>query len=864
MVGTEGPSGTHLFAEADIFTSNPPTPTLLGTRSKRAVRILLWTLTCLALLPVLLAGLIWWQKDRLIGIVVERCNERLKTPVRVDRIDLTIWSTFPRVAVQMDSVIIQESCGDHTARMAALGQVQFGFSPWDMLHGTYEVAFLRVRGGHVNMRHLADGTINYDIIRKDTTAASGKPSGFALRQIQLDSIRYRFADEGPAATLVSVRLAHGDAALRTGGSLTTVSLKTEGGQIHRLIVGNNRLAQELPVKLDNVLEIEAGKELRFKPATIRLGTADFAVEGRIGLDTAQGQYRFHLENEGSSLAALAILLPACARQELEKYRSKGQVYFKGDMESTQRGMRFPKITAQFGTKRAHFEHPAYKMSFSDVSLMGSFQLPEGQTLETAQLSLKKAQGTLAGHPFTAEIELRNLVKPQVKGFAKARLPLAFFTPQLAESGIVEPSGDMDLDIRFATTAKGLTKAEGSVDLQGLGFLAGNRKLKFEGWQGSLALEGEVLTAQALSGRIGRTDLALEGRLENLLGYLAGTRPALALEVGVQSQYLDLDELLAAAPGSSQAEQAAAAKTGESQDYRFAIAPGLRLSAQCQVGQLRFRRFSPRSIRGQVEVSNQRLSLEGVRFYEVGGLFQVSGSLDARPELMQLESRYAVEGARMDSLFYVMEDFNQTTLKSNQIQGRLTAKGTLSMGLNHKLEVAKPSVTAAAEISLTDGALLYFEPAQALGSFIDKEELKYLRFSALENKITIQNEVLTIPEMDIRSNVFRCYVRGTQTFRQDMDYHLRVPMKYIRKSSLEAEGSELGGNLMLVMRGRPGHLKVGYDVAAVKDKIKNDFKEEKQNFLNLFKRKPQTVKPEEKPAEEPKSEEPAASPFLDLD
>lgn len=836
----------------------------MGTRSKRAVRILLWTLAGLALLPLLLAGLVWWQKDRLIGIVVERCNERLKTPVRVDRIDLTIWSTFPRVAVQVDSVIIQESCDEHKARMAALGQVQFGFSPWDMLQGTYEVAFLRVSGGYVHMRHKADGTVNYDILRADTTAPSGKPTVFVLRQIRLDSIRYRFADEGPAATLVSVKLAHGDAALKTTGTLTTVSLRTEGGQIRRLVVGGNRLAEELPIRLDNRLEIEAGKELRFQPASIRLGSADFSVQGRVGLGASTGQYRFHLENEGSSLAALAILMPTTARRELDKYHTQGQVYFKGDIESTRRGTRFPRIETQFGTRRARFEHPGYRMSFTDVSLAGSFLLPEGESLEAAHLSLKKAQGAIAGHPFTAEIELHNLVKPQVRGFAKARLPLAFFTPQLAESGIVDPAGDMDLDLRFATTAKGLTKAEGSVDLHGLGFLAGKRKLRFEGWQGSLTLEGEVLTAQALAGRIGRSDLALEGRLENLLGYLAGTRPALGLEVGIQSRYLDLDELLAAAPGSTAADQAAAAKTGEAQNYRFAIAPGLRLSAHCQVGQLRFRRFSPRSIRGQVEVAGQRLSLEGVRFYEVGGLFQVSGSLDAGPELMRLESRYAVEGARMDSLFYVMEDFNQTTLKHNQIQGRLTAKGTLSMGLSHTLDVSKPTVEAAAEISLTDGALLYFEPAQALGAFIDKEELKYLRFSALENKITIQNEVLTIPEMDIRSNVFRCYVRGTQTFRQDMDYHLRVPMKYIRKSSLEAQGSELGGNLMLVMRGRPGHLKVGYDVAAVKDKIKNDFREEKQNFLNLFKRKPQTGKPADKPAEEPKADEPAGNTFMELD
>jgi hypothetical protein len=96
----------------------------------------------------------------------------------------------------------------------------------------------------------------------------------------------------------------------------------------------------------------------------------------------------------------------------------------------------------------------------------------------------------------------------------------------------------------------------------------------------------------------------------------------------------------------------------------------------------------------------------------------------------------------------------------------------------------------------------------------------------------------------------------------MDYHLRIPTKYVRKSSLQASTHELGGNLMLTLRGRVPNLRVGYDFVAVKDKIKNDFKEEKQNFLNIFRRKPKAVEQApETTVEEPAKEE---QKFLDLD
>jgi hypothetical protein len=481
------------------------------------------------------------------------------------------------------------------------------------------------------------------------------------------------------------------------------------------------------------------------------------------------------------------------------------------------------------------------------------------------LSLKKVQGAIAGHAFSAEIDLVNLSKPRIKGFTKANVPLALFTRQLQESGITEPNGMADINVRFSTDGQGRPDAEGSVTLDSISFLAGIRKLPFSGWQGKLALENEVLTAKALSGKIGRSDLAIEGSLSHLLGYLGGTRPKLGLDINLQSKFIDLDELLLVSTLAPQ-KIAAAAKAGADQNYRFEVAPGLQVSALCDINQLRFRRFSPRSIKGQIDIQRQQIHFDNLRFQEVGGAFLLTGSLNARPEAMQVDAAYNLENVRMDSLFYVMEDFNQQMLKSSQIQGRLSAKGNVSLTMNHALEVAAPSVVAAAQINLSDGVLMYFEPAQALGSFIDKEELKYLKFSSLENTLTIQNEVVTIPEMDIRSNLFRCYVRGTHTFKQDMDYHLKIPTKYIHRSSLDAGGPELGGNLLLTLKGRAPNLKVGYDFVALKDKLKTDIQEEKQNFINLFKRKPKPTsgdidKAKEESEKEAQKEEPA---FLDLD
>ena len=75
--------------------------------------------------------------------------------------------------------------------------------------------------------------------------------------------------------------------------------------------------------------------------------------------------------------------------------------------------------------------------------------------------------------------------------------------------------------------------------------------------------------------------------------------------------------------------------------------------------------------------------------------------------------------------------------------------------------------------IEEGELIDFEPLENLSSFVSIDDLKHVKFSTLENTIEIEDEVLTIPAMEIKSSALSVFLSGTHTFTQEIDYRIKL-------------------------------------------------------------------------------------------
>ena len=162
-----------------------------------------------------------------------------------------------------------------------------------------------------------------------------------------------------------------------------------------------------------------------------------------------------------------------------------------------------------------------------------------------------------------------------------------------------------------------------------------------------------------------------------------------------------------------------------------------------------------------------------------------------------------------------------------------------------------------DVQILNGALNNFEPLKALSKFVEEKKLERIQFSELHNKIFIEDGVVHIPEMTIKSNVSELNISGTHTFEQAIDYRLTLPLKNLKpakRDSDEAFGAiapDKRGEprLFLTIKGTAENYKIAYDKQRTQSKIKEDLKKEKEEFLQIFKKKDQEKLKEEKPITE---------------
>jgi hypothetical protein len=155
------------------------------------------------------------------------------------------------------------------------------------------------------------------------------------------------------------------------------------------------------------------------------------------------------------------------------------------------------------------------------------------------------------------------------------------------------------------------------------------------------------------------------------------------------------------------------------------------------------------------------------------------------------------------------------------------------------------MTAEGKYSLSDGALINFGPVKELSSFIELSELENINFEKLEDDFFIRNNVVYVPQMDVRSSAANLLVNGKHGLDNVYEYHVRILLsealsKKIRKP--KPNTSEFGSvqddglgrtSLLLKIESKGDDVKVGYDIKAAGTKVKSDIKTERQTLKTIL-------------------------------
>ena len=828
---------------------------------KLLYRIFLWSIGVIISLLLIVAGLVYIFKDKIIGSSISEINKYLNAKVDINpKIELSLFEKFPQVALGFKEVKIFESIPQSTKLLGKAEIVYLTFDIWNIIDGNYVINKLYVENGTFNLFVDKNGVNNYSILKKDSTQKNTGSGGLDLTNIYIKNVLVNYSNEENEQYYQV--LSH---ELKASFNLQNENylIKLIGPQLIKTIrIHDSEYFKEKEIFISSDLEFN-NKEKRFTilPTTVKVEKSEFKLEGSY-LFKNENIVDIKLDNERGDAQTLLSLIPKKYYQTFSAYKSEGEIYFHATIKGIIAENENALINIMFGCKNASFFHPDLKKKITKANLTGSFTNGKERNAQSSELKFENINFSFDDKLVKGNFFYKNFKDPFVAFDASGMLNVNSIIDFYKIPGLNSASGSIDFNIDFKgllndfKTKEGHNKIEagGEITFHDLTCVPTKTNYTIEKTNGTLIFNKNDISINDFTTKVGKSDFMFNGILKNLFGSLLLENGRMLIDMSVQSNYVDFEELLS----FKSSEHSNDSTSDIPSNDKFPFLQKYAMKIDLDLKSIGYKKVHMNKFKGALSFDQPYLRADNINFLMAGGSLKLNSFTNFDSE-QKIETTISSElkALNIDSLLFMFDNFGQDFITYKNLKGEFS--GTVETALNWKSngEIDQQSIVANIDGQVLKGELNEFEPMQNLARFIDAEELAHIKFSEIKNKVFIENRKISFPEMQILSNVSDISISGTHTFDNEMDYKLKIPLKNLRKHKVDKDASfgaieedlRNGSTLFLTIKGKSDSYKIGYDTKRTKGKIQENLQKEKREFKELFKKKEEDIKPTVKPNQE---------------
>lgn len=816
-------------------------------------------LATITLIVVTSALLSLYYEQTVIRYLKKYLDEHLLTELSMKDIRFSVLKGFPNASVEISNVVIlsgedfhrYDFPGNFSDTLLRARTISFQFDLLKLIRRQYELKKIEVSQGRLNI--LFDRNNHHNLNIWKTGESMGRQDyAINLRAVLLNTTHVR---------IISARDQFQLAAYSQRTSFRgTYANKILSGEIRgnlradSIVLRNRILIRDVEWHLA-AKTFYGGNRFRIRQGKLQLNKIVASISGEYktgkdaSLDLALDIQQFGLEELMSLLPAAQKVLPA-------------RMSFTGDgkLNAVIRGSVSGKnnlfIQSGFDLTRCTAKNMDTREEISNINLRGSIS---GTRAENFQLRFEHLSGDLGKGGIKGSFSLNNLKTLQFRADLQANLDLEALKEFAVLDTLESMTGFVQSDISVAGSLRQFADSSfRALDLLNKGifvFKDAGIKMKSQLWDirniTGKASWNKTLRLDSLAFQVNGTNLLVSGYLNNLAGFLAKREP-IQSGLDIRTDHFDLNKVLSNIPKRRSASSAPS----------FSLSrPVFHLNARLRADNFTAGKFRATDV--SLRLSTARDSIYVHDFYLKFPDGSITGDAlitEDRDHLISVTCNSRPSKINIQQLFTAFNNFTQTFIVDKNVKGSLNGSISFFAQWDSTFKYIPANMKAQADIEITNGELVQFEPMLRLSKYIDVEELRHIRFSTLKNAIFISDRLVTIPEMDIHSTAFNISVSGQHSFDNVFDYRMRVLLSEVlfnkaRKKKQEInefmveESSPDKTTIPLIIAGTPDNFNVRFDRRRAFDLTRNNLKDgqgtEKPPARNDF--KIEWEEPESKPA-----------------
>ena len=549
-----------------------------------------------------------------------------------------------------------------------------------------------------------------------------------------------------------------------------------------------------------------------------------------------------VNSSDNKIKSLIQLIPESIQKTFKSLKVEGNLTVRGSIKGVLGNNKYPHINFQFDINKGLFFDSKSKLKFSNITASGNWDNGTQNRATTTMIRLNNFKAEIGGETISGSYTLQNLENPFIKLTTSGIFNLKEFVKLTPNTDAEILDGLARVNISVTGKLKEFRKISlndlekfnpvGQVELVDVNYKTFKRPILYSSVSGKISL-GDRFLLDSLYLEINDNPIILNGEAKNVLSYLNEKRKPLIITGMAESPHFDLSNII---PG----------KEKKVTMQPVILPENIEAYIKLDADRFSYNKFETENFSCSILYTPASLILDRVGFSSMNG--ETSGDItifEQSDSVLQMHIRAHVHNIDIQKLFYQMNDFGQTFIKAENLEGNVSGDIKFYSKWSNELRIDKKSVIAESNYTIENGKLVDFEPIQKLSRFIAIEELKNIEFSKLENDVYINNEIINIPLMEIKSSAFNIEASGTHYFNKNYSYNVNVLLSDILASKAKKkkkENSEFGiieddglGKTMIPLKiiGDGKDTKVSYDRKGMTRNIKINLQKEKQNLKQIF-------------------------------
>lgn len=443
---------------------------------------------------------------------------------------------------------------------------------------------------------------------------------------------------------------------------------------------------------------------------------------------------------------------------------------------------FPKTLANINWQHGSIQTKYYPHPIENIEVAAKASDDDG-SMRSLNVLIEPASFQFEGRPFTLNASLKNFDNLLYDVKAKGEIDIGRIYQVFSQQGI-NVKGYAKTAVTFKGKQSDAMNAHyenlinsGSIELKDVQLSHEYFPLPFTVKEGLFVFRQDKMWFDKFLAVYGKSDLRLDGYLENVINYILSENGTLKGNFNLSSNFISLDEFSAFSAPTDTKKQipvtVSDSSVGNSSGV-ILIPRNLDLIIKANANKIFYNGLDIQEFSGGLAVNNGQIHLSETAFTLIGCGVNMDGSY-GNTSATRAIFEYHIKANDFD----VKRAYNEVKLFHDLATSAASAQGIISLDynlkgrLNENMYPIYPSLIGGGVLSVKNVKLKGLKLFNAVSSKTEKQDIKDPDLSKIDFKTTIKNNLITLERVKFKTAGFRIRLEGQTSFDSKINLKMRL-------------------------------------------------------------------------------------------